>query len=104
MQGDVFAATRAIRRGADVNWSDDRGACALLMASKNGHKEVVQILLSAGASVDKQARDSGTTSLMMATVKGHTGVVQVLISARSSVNHSRNDGATPWFLASQFVH
>ena len=49
----------------------------LRSASGNGHKDVVSMLLDAGAQVD--AKDnSGSTALMIASWNGHKDVVEVL--------------------------
>jgi len=48
-RGDVPAVQRFIADGADVNTKDDNGLTALIAASFNGHKEVRELLVRAGA-------------------------------------------------------
>ena len=37
----------------DLNWKDKNGVTALMWGSQNGHVDVVQALLAAGARVDR---------------------------------------------------
>ena len=57
-----------------------------------GHKEVVKILLSAGADVHIRDGDlnSGSAALMWASLKGHKEVVELLLSAGADVNLQNN--------------
>jgi serine/threonine-protein phosphatase 6 regulatory ankyrin repeat subunit B len=66
---------------ADVNaktlWNN---LTALIVASQNGHLEVVRALLAAKADVNVK-QYQGYTALMLATQNGHQEVVQLLKSA-----------------------
>ena len=79
------------------------GAAPLIIASLNGHLEVVQALLAAGASKD-QAMNDGVTPLFMASHNGHLEVVQALLAAGASKDKASNSGRTPLFVASQQRH
>ena len=50
-----------------------------MMASKNGHGEVVGRLLTKGASMDVQNK-AGSTALMRASYNGHGEVVDMLLA------------------------
>jgi ankyrin repeat protein len=52
----------------------------LMLASANGHLEVVQALLAAKADVNAKQRD-GSTPLMLAVQNNHTEVARLLTSA-----------------------
>ncbi len=59
------------RQGVEVNKTAEKGSTALLMASENGHLEVVRLLLARqGVKVNKTAQD-GFTALMVASQNGH---------------------------------
>ena len=53
-RGDLPAVERFIANGADVNVKTTDGITALMIASLNGHKEVVQSLLIKGADVNAE--------------------------------------------------
>lgn len=56
--------------GVDMNCQACDGATPLYEASKNGHKEVVELLLSHKADVNR-ATKSGLLPLHIAVQKGH---------------------------------
>ena len=56
--------------GADVNAKSERGFTALMLASENGHSEIVQLLESALAS-KKQAPCSSTSTTKTSQTKHH---------------------------------
>ena len=64
------------------------------MAAQNGNETVVQVLLEAGADVNK-ADDSGVTPLCMAAQNGNETVVRALIEAGADVNKAIKGGRTP---------
>ena len=69
-----------IDAGADVNVRNKFGVTPLFMASQDGHKEVVQLLLGAKADVNAKASVQGKdyTPLSVAKRKGHHSVVKLL--------------------------
>ena len=56
-----------------------------MFAAQNGHLEIVQALLAAGAEVNAKT-DKGLTALIEAIEKGHTETVQALLAAGAEVN------------------
>lgn len=63
---------------------EDRGY-PLLAAIEEGHKEIMQLLLSAGANVNPRSF-YGNTALIMAIENGQADIVQILLSAGADVN------------------
>lgn len=74
------------------------GVTPLYIARESGHSEVVQLLTSAGASVDQADNDSATLSYI-ACESGHFEVVQLLVSAGVSVDQTTNERGWPLIIA-----
>jgi ankyrin repeat protein len=85
-KGDITKIEKAIQAGADVNVRYKYGFTPLLIASRNGHTEVVKLLLTAKADVNAAHKTQGITSLLIASQKGHTGIVKLLLTAGADVN------------------
>ena len=65
--GDAQLVARLLGEGRDVNEADEFGCTALMMASEDGHVEVVRLLLARqGVEVNKSATD-GAAALIMAS-------------------------------------
>lgn len=61
-----------------VEWKDGEGVNAVMIASKYGHREVIEKLLDAGADID--ARDKASISAMgHAAMMGQQNIVKMLI-------------------------
>merc|ERR1712166_1303623 len=83
----------------DHTGANNIGASALFCASRAGHVEVVQFLLTFGASVDL-AKPSGATSLYVASQENHIEVVTVLLDAGAAVDLATVRGWTSLHVAS----
>lgn len=64
----------------DVNAKDENGATPLIEAARNGHDDVVGVLLVARADV-KAKDNQGKTALMYASEGGHSETVELLKQA-----------------------
>jgi ankyrin repeat protein len=83
----------------DVGAVNDEGITALIAASSEGHKAVVELLLTkTTAAVNAQDKD-GTSAVMAAAVRGHNEVVEVLLAHRADVNMQNSDGHTALMFA-----
>ena len=90
------------QEGINVNLWNNEGETAIILASQNGHIEIVKMLLKAGAHVnveeDEDAMDveilnlDHHSALMMASYEGHTEIVKILLDAGAHVNTVANDG------------
>lgn len=93
--------------GADFIGRDNAGWSPLLVAAYNGHVDIVQQLLQAGAGSKAElnkGNERGDTPLSWACRGGHTAVVRVLLEAGADVKSSNRNGWTPLFEASTEGH
>lgn len=100
--GDADAVRKFLAEGADSDTLDD-GFPVLYQAAAVGHANLVELLLSANASVDAP-NEEGATPLCIAAQNGHTAVIELLLTAKASVDAPTQDGATPLSVAAQQGH
>jgi serine/threonine-protein phosphatase 6 regulatory ankyrin repeat subunit B len=96
-----------IEAGAHVYYARPKNGCtALYIASHNGHREVVDSLVRAGADANQTATDEDAYSpLIIAAERGHVQCVHILIEAGAHVNYAtRKVGSTALMIASQNGH
>jgi ankyrin repeat protein len=92
----------------DINAKASDGRTALMLASDNGHKEIVELLLKNGADIE--AKDShGWTALMWASYHGRKEIVEFLLKKRgeaepADINAKNSYGDTALLLASVKGH
>ena len=86
----------------DCRQAED-GTTALMLASDNGHLEVVRLLCEAGADKDKAMHDGGT-ALIGASYNGHLDVARLLCEAGADKDKADQDGATALILATVNWH
>ena len=104
--GIVKVADALIARGIyDINGRDFAGYTPLTWAARNGHDEMVKILLEREAIDPDKPDNSGQTPLSRAAGKGHKGVVRMLLE-QGGVNPTRpnNHGLTPLSFAVKGGH
>jgi len=92
-----------IRMGADVNAKDDQDRTLLMLASKNGYKEMVEILLEKGANIEAKDR-GGETALMKASENGKKEIVEMLLKKGANPEEKDKDGWTALMLAIWYNH
>uniref|UniRef100_A0A0G4G2T5 Uncharacterized protein n=1 Tax=Chromera velia CCMP2878 TaxID=1169474 RepID=A0A0G4G2T5_9ALVE len=79
------------------------GATALMFAARNGHPEVVGVLLREKALVNAKT-SGGETPLFYAASGGHVEVVDALIEGKAEVNEKNNTNSTALIQAAQNGH
>jgi nucleoside phosphorylase len=79
---------------------DNYGRTPLFWAATRGHKDVVEFLISRGASINAKDR-SGLTALHIAVTSDHKDVVDVLLDSGARIEGKATYGDTPLIRAIQ---
>ncbi len=101
-KGQLLVARFLLDNGANANRISAGKGTPLCMASLNGHRAMVELLISKGADVN--AKDSRQTALHIASANGFKAVAQVLLENKADVNAKDNGGNTPLHLAAERDH
>ena len=98
---DLYAITKQMQSMAIIHPSPRKKEqnTALMLASRNGHEKCVEMLLEAGANVNKSNAD-GVTDLMYAAITGYVNCIRKLLEVGADVNKAQDDiidcdGLTP---------
>ena len=86
-----------------INAKNKQGYTPLILAARFGLNEAVNIILDAGADVDR-INNYGNTALSFAARFGLSDIVQSLLDCGANVNLPNNIGNTPLIRASHFGH
>eukprot|EP00037_Helgoeca_nana_P018092 m.172629 g.172629 ORF g.172629 m.172629 type:complete len:858 (+) comp24291_c0_seq2:37-2610(+) len=97
---EAFLRTPDVQINALVHMSGAATA-PIYEAALRGHTDVVQVLIDAGADVEKAKSTTGSTPLLVAAQKGHIDVVRMLLGANASVDLADGTGITPLWMASR---
>ena len=91
--------TLLIESGADVNKPEPcQGITALHVTAKEGHVQVMELLITKGARVDVRSND-GRTPLYLTIFDGHKEAAIYLLDHGADINAVKNNGFTPLMIA-----
>lgn len=91
-EGDKRATEYLLQQGSYVNHFDDEGTAVIDIALEQGHQEIVDLLLAAGASMNPDwENDSGYTHLHHAAGGGCTEQVRELLRNGADVSLQTTD-------------
>ena len=92
-----------LKENVDLNLQNQEGWTALMFASKNGHYQVVELLIKEKADPNIQAQN-GVTALMIACEIGRYHVVDLLLKENADHSLQDQEGWTPLMFASDNGH
>jgi cytohesin len=87
-----------LRHGADREQLSKYGWTPVLLAAQNGRAETLEVLLDAGARVDRTGR-AGRTALMLAAGGGSYRSVRVLLKHGANPRRTDDEGRSPMMYA-----
>ena len=87
----------------EVNHGENDCFTALHFAVQEGHRDVVEVLIDAGADIDARTSEA-STPLHYACGDGKLAIVKVLVRAGADLCATKNTGATCLILATNFGH
>ena len=86
--GDASGVERMVARGLDPNTADAKGNTLLMIAAREGHKDVVWTLVRRKANANRR-NQHGDTALMIASLRGDREIARMLIEfGNAEVKHS----------------
>ncbi|MBU0755172.1 MAG: ankyrin repeat domain-containing protein, partial [Planctomycetes bacterium] len=98
--GKYDSVAALLKRRRDPDDRTHGGDTPLHLAVKNGHPEIVKLLIDHGADLNvKDMSDLKETPLLKAVDVNHKGIVELLLSNGADPNLSASDGASPLHLA-----
>ena len=77
---------KLVKKGIDLNVKDTSGRTALHYAARQGHKEMVTVLLANDAEVNIGEKYYNRTAAEMAMAHNHTEIVKLLVSKGADVS------------------
>jgi ankyrin repeat protein len=88
-----------LKNNVDINAQNKNGSTALHCASREDHKDIVQLLITKKANINAQS-NSHLTPLHLASRRGNKNIVELLILFNADINAQDDDGCTALFMAS----
>lgn len=83
-----------------LNYENQLGETALMMAALNGSASVAERLMGLGAEVNR----AGWSALHYAATSGHAQLIRMLVDKSAYVDAASPNGTTPLMMASRFNH
>ena len=98
-QGSI--AEILVRAGSSLDYQDESGDTALIIATRTGQLSLVKTLIENNAQIDL-ANNQRWTPLMIAAKHGHYEVAEALLNGKANIDARLPDGEKAIHLASEF--
>uniref|UniRef100_A0A1X7TCT9 BEACH domain-containing protein n=2 Tax=Amphimedon queenslandica TaxID=400682 RepID=A0A1X7TCT9_AMPQE len=85
----------------NIDYTNEEGKTALMLACERGHEDIVHSLLSAGANVNIQD-NKGWTALMIASKHNHISIIYMLLQANANPHMMKSNGSNAIMIASYY--
>jgi hypothetical protein len=92
--GDIDSVSLFLKAGFSPNLADSKGIPALSIAVRSQVPEIVEMLVKAGADVNKLSGDRGYSPLMDAVQKGDLAMGKILLDSGANPDLKSKDGQT----------
>jgi ankyrin repeat protein len=92
--GDTFSVHQLLASGSDSNKCNAQGRTAVMEAALWGNLEIIKLLISNGANINKQDDLVGFSALMFAVSAGHVDIAKYLIKNGAKLDLKNNFGRT----------
>ena len=97
--GDEVSVGNFLRIGYSPDTANSQGVPIICVATRNGHKKIVELLLERGADVNVLSQDRGNSPLMEAAVRGDDVSVRRFLESGANPNLISKSGQTALMLA-----
>jgi hypothetical protein len=92
--GDMDAVSLFLKAGFDPSVADSKGTPLLSLAVRAQYPAIVNLLIEAGADINRQSEDRGYSPLMDAAQKGDIEMARTLLGRGANPNLKSKDGQT----------
>jgi ankyrin repeat protein len=97
--GNIENISFFLEAGLSPDTRDSCGVPLLCLASRSGNREVIKLLLKAGADINLQAKDRLNTALIDSAAGKHREIMKDLIAAGADLNLKSRDGQSALIIA-----
>lgn len=97
--GDLDEVHRLVSLGTDVNFTNQYGVSALMVACLWERKDVVEFLLEQAADTSAVEYAAGSDALLYACLSGNADIVRLVLDGGAAVDTRNRFGRTPLMVA-----
>ena len=98
---NLVALEQLLQQPRNPNEANNDGKTPLFHAAEQGHVQVMELLLEAGAKTDEPEVARGQTPMFTAAQKGHLAAVRFLAEVGATKDRADRNGATPLSIAAK---